>query len=110
VVAEYTIAAVAAPVTVVALELVVLRTGLLREGRYWITMVIALAFQIPVDGYLTRAGHPIVSYSAAATCGIRLPWHIPIEDFGFGFALITLTLLLWRRLALRTASSEAADG
>jgi lycopene cyclase domain-containing protein len=104
--AEYTIAAVAAPAAVAALELLVLRTGLFREGRYWITTAIALAFQVPVDGYLTRPGHPIVSYSAAATCGIRFPWRIPIEDFGFGIAMVTLTLLLWR-----TASrGEPADG
>jgi lycopene cyclase domain-containing protein len=94
--AEYTAAAIAAPVAVVALELLVLRTGLLREARYWMTVAIALAFQIPVDGWLTRAGHPIVQYSGAAISGIRFPWNIPVEDFGFGFALITLTLLVWR--------------
>lgn len=104
--AEYTIAAVAAPVAVIALELLVLRTGLLREARYWMTVAIALAFQIPVDGWLTRAGRPIVHYEDSATSGIRFPWNIPIEDFGFGFALITLTLLLWRRLALRAEANH----
>ncbi|MEV6964682.1 lycopene cyclase domain-containing protein [Hamadaea sp. NPDC051192] len=99
--AEYTIAAVAAPAAVVALELLIFRTGLFRQARYWITLAIALAFQIPVDGWLTRAGRPIVRYSAAATSGLRFPWHIPVEDFGFGFALVTLTLLLWRRQAVR---------
>jgi lycopene cyclase domain-containing protein len=99
--AEYAIAAAVAPPVVVAAEYLVLRTGLLREARYWITMAIALGFQIPVDGYLTRATHPIVVYDAAAVSGIRFPWNIPIEDFGFGFALITLTLLLWRRADFR---------
>ena len=99
--AEYTTAALAAPLAVVVLELLVLRTGLLREARYWITVAIALAFQIPVDGYLTRAAHPIVVYNPSATSGIRFPWNIPIEDFGFGFALVTLTLLVWRRHAAR---------
>jgi lycopene cyclase domain-containing protein len=95
--AEYTAAAIAAPLLVATLELAVLRTGLLREGRYWITLAIALAFQLPVDGWLTRAGHPIVLYSPQATCGVRWPWNIPIEDYGFGVAMITLSLLLWRR-------------
>jgi lycopene cyclase domain-containing protein len=104
--AEYTAAAITAPVAVIALELLVLRTGLLREARYWITVAIALAFQIPVDGYLTRAARPIVLYNEAATSGIRFPWNIPIEDFGFGFALVTLTLLVWRRHA---RSAEARD-
>jgi lycopene cyclase domain-containing protein len=99
--AEYTIAAVAGPLAVVALELLILRTGLFREGRYWITLAIAFAFQIPVDGWLTRAERPIVQYSDEATSGLRFPWNIPIEDFGFGFALVTATLLLWRWQALR---------
>jgi lycopene cyclase domain-containing protein len=96
VIGEYTVAAVAAPLAVVALELVVLRTGLFREARYWATLAIALAFQVPVDGWLTRIERPIVQYSADATSGVRFPWHIPVEDFGFGFALVTATLLLWR--------------
>ncbi|WP_245601601.1 lycopene cyclase domain-containing protein [Hamadaea tsunoensis] len=99
--AEYTAAAVAAPILVATLELAVLRTGLLSEGRYWVTLAIALAFQLPVDGWLTRAGHPIVLYSPQATCGVRFPWNIPVEDYGFGMALITLSLLLWRRQADR---------
>ena len=86
--AEYTILAVAAPIAVVALELMVLRTGLFRRGRYWAALAIALAFQIPVDGWLTRADAEIVSYHDEAITGIRAPWNIPIEDYGFGFALV----------------------
>lgn len=104
--AEYTAAAIAAPMAVVAGELLVLRTGLLREARYWMTVAIALAFQVPVDGYLTRGGQPIVFYNDAATSGIRFPWNIPIEDFGFGFALVTLTLLVWRRHARSAQDRE----
>jgi lycopene cyclase domain-containing protein len=92
---EYTIAALAAPAAVVLLELGLLRTGLLARGRYWAALAIVLAFQVPVDGWLTKRAAPIVSYSAAATSGLRAPWNIPVEDFGFGFALVTLTLLLW---------------
>lgn len=92
---EYTIAALAAPAAVVLLELGLLRTGLFARARYWAALVIVLAFQVPVDGWLTKRAAPIVSYSASATSGLRAPWNIPVEDFGFGFALITLTLLLW---------------
>lgn len=28
--------------------------------------------------------------------GIRFPFDIPIEDFGFGFAMITAVLMLWQ--------------
>jgi lycopene cyclase domain-containing protein len=96
--AEYTILAIAAPIAVIALELMVLRTGLFRQGRYWAALAIALGFQVPVDGWLTRADAEIVSYHDEAISGIRAPWNIPIEDYGFGFALITLTLLCWARL------------
>jgi lycopene cyclase domain-containing protein len=96
---EYTILAVTASVAVVALELAVLKTGLFRQRRYWAALAIALAFQIPVDGWLTRADAEIVSYSDWAITGVRAPWNIPIEDYGFGFALITLTLLCWARLS-----------
>jgi lycopene cyclase domain-containing protein len=93
---EYTAAAVVAPVAVVALELLVLRTGLLRERRFWAALAIVLAFQVLVDGWLTAGDDPVVAYSAWASSGVRL-WRIPVEDFGFGFALVTLTLLLWVR-------------
>lgn len=100
-IAEYTLAAVAVPLAVVAVELLILKTGLFREGRYWATLAIAFAFQVPVDGWLTRADRPIVLYSDEATSGLRFPLNIPVEDFGFGFALITATLLLWRWHQLR---------
>lgn len=92
---EYTVLALAAPLAVIALELLVLRTGLLRQVRYWITVAIVLAFMVPVDGWLTRPEGTIVHYDDAATAGVRAPWNIPVEDFGFGFAMITLTLLMW---------------
>lgn len=94
---EYTLAAVAAPVLVVLLELAVLRTGLLARPRFWAAIAIVLAFQVPVDGALTGGTTPVVRYSAEATSGARGPFGIPVEDFGFGFALATLTLLLWER-------------
>jgi lycopene cyclase domain-containing protein len=94
---EYTLAAVAAPVLVAVLELAVLRTGLFARPRYWGAIAIVLAVQIPVDGALTGGATPVVGYSAEATSGARGPFGIPVEDFGFGLALTTLTLLLWER-------------
>jgi lycopene cyclase domain-containing protein len=94
---SYTIGAIAVPVAVAVLELAVLRTGLFRTARYWVTLALVLVLQIPVDGALTHGPTPVVAYREAATSGIRLVWDIPIEDFGFGFALVTLVLLLWLR-------------
>lgn len=106
VIGEYTLGAIVAPLVAVALALV-LRTGLLRRGRFWLTVAITMAFQIPVDGVLTRLSDPIVSYRPGATCGIRFPWDIPIEDFGFGFALVVCTLSIWVRLRRRSPTDTA---
>ena len=79
------------------LELAVLRTGLFRKAEYWISMLIVLGFQILVDGWLTKLSAPIVIYHDRHTSGIRFPFDIPVEDFLFGFALVTAALLLWER-------------
>ncbi|HTY32991.1 lycopene cyclase domain-containing protein [Mycobacterium sp.] len=92
----YTVPAVAAVLAVLALELV-LRTGLLRRPAYWVSMAIVLGFQVPVDGWLTKRSAPIVIYNEKQTSGVRFPFDIPVEDFLFGFALVTAVLLLWER-------------
>jgi lycopene cyclase domain-containing protein len=43
-----------------------------------------------------------VAYHPEAILGLRAPWNIPVEDFAFGFALVTLTLLLWEKSDART--------
>jgi lycopene cyclase domain-containing protein len=106
---EYTIAAIAAPVVVVAAELVLFRTGILATARYWVTMAITLAFQIPVDGWLTKLAAPIVSYHPRALSGLRWPWDIPVEDYGFAFAMVTLTLVLWERNGNRRSRVAGHD-
>jgi lycopene cyclase domain-containing protein len=96
---EYTAAALVACAAVLGLERFVLRTGLLRRLEYWLTIVIVLSFQVVVDGWLTKLSAPIVVYNRAATTGFRPVWDIPVEDFVFGFAMVTLVVLLWQRCA-----------
>jgi lycopene cyclase domain-containing protein len=93
----YTVWAFVAAAVVVAIELVWARTGIFRRGAYWITIVIAFGFQILVDGWLTKLSAPIVIYNPHEYLGIRFPWDIPIEDFVYGFALMTLVLVIWVR-------------
>ena len=93
----YTVSAVVAALAVGALELTVLRTGLFRRRAYWLSMLIVIGFQILVDGWLTKLSAPIVVYDNRQTSGIRFPLDIPIEDYFFGFALVTAVLLLWER-------------
>ena len=62
-----------------------------------LTVVVVLGFEVPVDGWLTKLSAPIVRYRPSRISGVRWPWDIPVEDFLFGFALLTLVLLLWER-------------
>jgi len=103
----YTVPAVAAVAVVIAAELAVLRTGLFRRAAYWVSMLIVLGFQIPVDGWLTKLSAPVVEYSRRQMTGIRGPLDIPVEDFLYGFALVTAALLLWERQARRRRSELA---
>jgi lycopene cyclase domain-containing protein len=93
----YTLPAVVAVLAVCALEVGLLHTGLFRRPAYWLSMAIVLGFQIPVDGWLTKHSAPIVIYNERQTSGIRFPLDIPIEDFLFGFAMVTAVLLLAER-------------
>ncbi|MGH9122336.1 MAG: lycopene cyclase domain-containing protein [Acidimicrobiales bacterium] len=103
----YTVWAFVAAGAVVGVEGLWLHTGIFRRVEYWITLVIVWAFQVPVDGWLTKLSAPIVSYSPREILGVRFPWDIPVEDFAYGFALVTLCLMLWLRAA---PASDAGIG
>lgn len=104
---EYTLAAAAAAVVVVAVELLVLRTGVFRRPAYWLSLAIIFAFQVVVDGWLTKLSAPIVIYSPQHATGLRAPWDIPVEDFLFGFALVTLTIAVWEWLTAQRRPRRA---
>lgn len=106
---EYTVLTVIAVLGVVAVEIWWLRTGLFRRGVYWVAMAIVFAFQVLVDGWLTRLDDPVVSYAPQHFSGLRFPWDIPVEDFGFGFALVTLAMLLWVRGDPRSQPAPHGD-
>jgi lycopene cyclase domain-containing protein len=93
----YTVPAIASVLAVCALEFALVHTGLFRRPAYWVSMAIVLGFQVPVDGWLTKRSAPIVIYNQRQTSGVRFPFEIPVEDFLFGFALVTAVLLLWER-------------
>jgi lycopene cyclase domain-containing protein len=86
---------------VIALELLVLRTGVFKSAAYWLAMAISLAFMIPVDGWLTKLSAPIVIYRAADVSGLRPVWDILLEEFAYAFALLTLVIALWDRAGRR---------
>ena len=98
---SYTAAASAAVLAAVLMDLVVLRTGLVRRRVFWVSYAIVLLFQLVVNGVLT--GLRIVRYDPDVIVGWRVAW-APVEDILFGFALVTLTLSAWVRLGRRSSS------
>jgi lycopene cyclase domain-containing protein len=102
---EYTVLAATSVVLVLLLERFVLRTGLLRDPAYWIALAICFGFMVLVNGWLTKLSAPIVIYDGSENLGLRFPWDIPVEDFLFGWSMLTLTMLLWDRAGRRGASA-----
>jgi lycopene cyclase domain-containing protein len=87
-----------------ACDLVLLRTRLLRRKAFWVSYAIMVGFQLLVNGLLT--GLRIVQYDPETILGARLAY-APVEDLGFGFALILLTLSCWVALGRRAAGMPA---
>lgn len=88
---EYTYAALASVIVVVCADYF-LNTHLLRTPRFWIFMGVMLCFKTIVNGYLTW--RPIVLYGESFQTGLRLGT-IPVEDYLFGFGLITASIVVW---------------
>jgi lycopene cyclase domain-containing protein len=88
----YTEAALLGVAFAAGLDLVVLRTNLLRRKVFWASYLIVVAFQLLVNGILT--GQRLVVYSAGAIVGWRIAY-APVEDLLFGFSLVLQTLAWW---------------
>ncbi|MFV0459300.1 MAG: lycopene cyclase domain-containing protein [Actinomycetales bacterium] len=101
----YTLGCLIAVPAVLVLDLWVARTRLVTTLQFWLAMGICLGFQVLVDGWLTKLSDPIVLYNPDEMSGLRMPWDIPVEDFAFGFAMMTLTLVVWRLLTRPKASA-----
>lgn len=88
---EYTILAVSSVFITIAIDKVT-KIGLLKKAQFYVFLLIILGFKILVNGYLTATG--IVMYNPAFFLGLRLG-SIPIEDFLFGFSMVTLSIVFW---------------
>jgi len=112
----YTAAAVLGIVVAVVLDLLVLRTRVLATRQWWLAYAIVVAFQLLTNGWLT--GLLIVTYDPAAIIGAgSVPFlgdgriaYAPVEDLGFGFALVLATCSLWAWWGRRLARNEPAAG
>ena len=117
----YTQLALLGVVVVVVLDLVVLRTRLLRRRVFWTSYAIVVFFQLVTNGVLT--GLRIVRYDGAAIVGSSTPVDAPppflgdgriafapFEDLLFGFALVVLTQVLWVWLGRRGVQRTPYSG
>jgi lycopene cyclase domain-containing protein len=97
----YTVAAAAAVLIAVLVDLVVLRTGLVRSRTWWSAYGIVVFFQLVTNGWLTGRG--IVKYSDGAILGSEQIQFLgdgriayaPVEDLAFGFALVLTSCAAW---------------
>ena len=118
---SYTALALIGIALAVMVDLVVLRTRLLRRRVFWVSYAIIVFFQLVTNGVLT--GLRIVRYDGAAIIGSTTPTDAPppfigdgrlafapIEDLMFGFALVLLSLSLWVWLGRRGVQREPRSG
>lgn len=72
-------------VFVLLLDLVVLKTKVVKTRDLWIVLGIMLGFTAVFDQLFT--GLPIVWYDFSLTSGVKL-WYAPIEDFNYTIAAV----------------------
>jgi len=94
---EYTILASVSVILVIILDFV-LRTRLILNKKFWVFWIVMFILIFIVNGYLTW--RPIVIYGDEFYLHIRL-FTIPIEDFLFGFSLITSNIIIWEFITAR---------
>lgn len=117
----YTQLAILGVAVAVAVDLLVLRTGLVRRRAFWVSYAILVSFQLITNGMFTGFG--IVRYDGDAIIGGTSPEtgpppflgdgriaFAPVEDLLFGFSLILLALSCWIALGRRGIQREPVSG
>jgi lycopene cyclase domain-containing protein len=94
---EYTILAFTSAILVIILDFV-LGTRLVLNKKFWVFWIVMFVLIFIVNGYLTW--RPIVLYGDEFYLHIRL-FTIPVEDFLFGFSLITSNIIIWEYFTAR---------
>lgn len=109
----YTGIAVVAAVAALVLDRWVARTRLTSSGTWWTAYAIIVVFQLLTNGWLT--GRRIVRYAPDAIIGSDRVTFVgdgrlvfaPVEDLGFGFALVLTSCLVWVWLGRRSGEEVA---
>lgn len=101
----YPLGSVAAVLVALIVDRWITVERLVGRAAFWIAYAIVIVFQLVMNGLLT--GIPILTYDAAVIWGPRLVY-APIEDIGFGFGLVLITLTTWSRLGRAQTESPNA--
>ena len=88
---EYTLLSAASVVIIVVIDRLS-RIRLTARPEFYIFLAVIFTFKLLVNGIMTSSG--ITMYSSGAISGLNLGT-IPLEDFLFGFSMVTLTLICW---------------
>jgi lycopene cyclase domain-containing protein len=88
---EYTLLTLIFCVAAVATD-AVLRTGLLKNKLYFLFLLVIFFLKLAVNGFLTHSR--TVMYDPRFYLGVRFG-SIPVEDFLFGFSMVTVSIALW---------------
>lgn len=103
---EYTLLALIFVLLAVAMDLI-LKTRLVYNKKFWIFWAVMFVLMFIVNGFLTW--RPVVIYGEGFYLGIRL-FTIPIEDFLFGFSLITSNIVLWEFYTQKKENKNTQQG
>jgi lycopene cyclase domain-containing protein len=104
---EYTLISIIFVIFTIAIDFI-LKTRLIVNKKFLVFWVIMFILIFVINGYLTW--RPIVIYGESFYMGIRL-FTIPVEDFLFGFSLISLNIIIWEYYSdkPRTRQREAEE-
>lgn len=88
---EYTLIAVGSVILTVLVDKLS-GVNIFKEKLFYLFLFIVFGFKLLVNGYLTSEN--IVMYNPQFFLGLRAG-SIPIEDFLFGFSMVSLGIIFW---------------
>jgi len=91
---EYTILSIISVVFTVLLDKL-LGVNLFKNKRFILFLFVIFLFKLVVNGFLTSKN--IVIYNPKYYLGWRFT-SIPVEDFLFGFSMVTVCIIFWQIL------------
>lgn len=88
---EYTLLAIISVFIALIIDRIT-KTRVLIRSEFYIYLAVITFFKFLVNGFLT--GENIVMYNSRFFLGLRIG-SIPLEDFFFGFSMVTLAIIFW---------------